>query len=200
MASEYSAPDTMAVRPTLSRSDSSSSSASTISTASSSSCSGRSISPFAVGGSPVKLGKFTQNVTMVDEKEGYVVVKSRPFDWSPLPWTFSEMPFDWWLDRVDRELEASLGKLDLDHIEDTHQLQLEQGDEAEHRTDFDSCGTTNATQDVATSEAVHGSESIEDDNDGFYICEEPEEMEQEYDSRGRPILKLLTKFKGGYGL
>ncbi|KAK9366795.1 hypothetical protein V1509DRAFT_628551 [Lipomyces kononenkoae] len=224
MANQFSPTVMAAVRPTLSRSDSASSS-STISTASSSSssssssCIGRSMSPFSIGGSPVKLDNFTQNITMTDEKEGYVVVKSRPFDWSPLPWTYTEMPFDWWLKRVDRELEAGMDKLDGYHIQvdtvqqphDHHQQQqlLERGssdgnDAGQTADFFNDCDVANASQNsgATTAAAVHvdGCEGIEDDDCGFYICEEPEEMEQEYDSRGRPILKLLTKFKGGYGL
>ncbi|KAK9374979.1 uncharacterized protein V1513DRAFT_444255 [Lipomyces chichibuensis] len=194
--------------PPLSRSDSVLSSSSTISTSSSSSCFARS-TLFSIGGSPVKFGKFTQNITMFDEKDRCMVVKSRPFDWSPLPWTYTEMPFDWWLKRVDRELEGGgMRSFDCDVDEEK---ESEQQVEHEHSrkefktqqpTNFQSTNMTTATEDSAT-EAVQavGLESIDEDYEsGFYICQEPEEIEQEYDSRGRPILKLLTTFKGGYGL
>ncbi|KAK9387244.1 hypothetical protein V1515DRAFT_89627 [Lipomyces mesembrius] len=207
MANTFS-PDIMPRPPSLSRSDSALSSSSTISTSSSSSCFARSISPFSIGGSPVKLGKFTQNMTMFDEKDRCIVVKSRPFDWSPLPWTYTEMPFDWWLKRVDRELEGGMRSFDRDAIEENERephMEHEQNGKAFKTPQIASFQSTNmatATENNAT-EAVQAVdlETIDEDYDsGFYICEEPEEIEQEYDSRGRPILKLLTTFKGGYGL
>ncbi|KAK9317284.1 hypothetical protein V1522DRAFT_30326 [Lipomyces starkeyi] len=208
MASTFS-PDIIPRPPPLSRSDSTLSSSSTVSTSSSSSsCFARSISPFSIGGSPVKLGKFTQNITMLDEKDRCMVVKSRPFDWSPLPWTYTEMPFDWWLKRVDRELEGGMRSFDRDVDEEKEREQHVEHEQKRKEfktpqtTNFQSTNTTPATENNAT-EAVQavGLENIDEDYDsGFYICEEPEEIEQEYDSRNRPILKLLTTFKGGYGL
>ncbi|KAK9354380.1 hypothetical protein V1505DRAFT_370419 [Lipomyces doorenjongii] len=207
MASTFS-PDIIPRPPSLSRSDSALSSSSTISTSSSSSCFARSISLFSIGGSPLKLGKFTQNITMFDEKDRCMVVKSRPFDWSPLPWTYTEMPFDWWLKRVDRELEGGMRSFDGDANEEKEREQHVEHEQnrKEFKTpqtaNFQSTNMTIATENNET-EAVQAVdlENIDEDYDsGFYICEEPEEIEQEYDSRGRPVLKLLTTFKGGYGL
>ncbi|KAK9331159.1 hypothetical protein V1520DRAFT_338449 [Lipomyces starkeyi] len=206
MASTFS-PGIIPRPPPLSRSDSTLSSSSTVSTSSSSSSYfARSISSFSISGSPVKLGKFTQNITMFDEKDRCMVVKSRPFDWSPLPWTYTEMPIDWWLKRVDRGLEGGMRSFDRDEEkereQDVEHEQNRQEFKTPQTTNFQSTNMTGATENNAT-EAVQAValENIDEDNDsGFYICEEPEEIEQEYDSRGRPILKLLTTFKGGCGL
>ncbi|KAK9242544.1 hypothetical protein V1506DRAFT_547208 [Lipomyces tetrasporus] len=205
MASTFAAVDSSLGRPSLSRSDSALSSSSTVSTASSSSSSfARAVSPLSIGGSPVKLGKFTQNVTMFDEKERCLFVKSRPFDWSPLPWTHTEVPFDWWLKRVDRELEGGRRRVDSDEKEsEAEHGQNEYDVKARQVAGLQSMNTTSATVNSADAVQAADGESVDDDDDDdceFYMCEEPEEMEQEYDSRGRPILKLLTTFKGGYEL
>ncbi|KAK9323098.1 hypothetical protein V1517DRAFT_321476 [Lipomyces orientalis] len=204
--------DNMSARPpSMSRSDSALSSSSTVSTAASSSSSSsssfaRAVSPLSIGGSPLKLGKFTQNITMFDEKEGCLVVKSRPFDWSPLPWTQTEVPFDWWLNRVDRELEGGLRqRFDSDdgHEKESGVEHEQSEDEVQTRpaASMQSVNTTtSATENSSDAVRAAYGESVDDDKDSFYFCEEPEEMEQEYDSRGRPILRLLTTFKGGYGL
>lgn len=210
--SEYSTSEML--RPQLVRSSSSLSTISSVSSATSEELERRAktMSPsLSIGGSPIKIADCKHSVllsyrgigddtTEKDEaiedehrrrQQRAMVVKGRAFDWSPLPWSYAEVPSDWWLTEVNRKL------ADFALLADNEQ-------DAAEIVEEETRGRSGAPKEEMIS-GVYDDENYEynyeeEDDDEYCMYEEPEEIEQEYDSRGRPILRLLTTFKGVIGL
>ncbi|KAK9381582.1 uncharacterized protein V2V93DRAFT_323257 [Kockiozyma suomiensis] len=180
------------LRPQLVRSSSSLSTISSVSSATSEELERRAktMSPsLSIGGSPIKIADCKHSVLRRQQRA--MVVKGRAFDWSPLPWSYAEVPSDWWLTEVNRKL------ADFALLADNEQ-------DAAEIVEEETRGRSGAPKEEMIS-GVYDDENYEynyeeEDDDEYCMYEEPEEIEQEYDSRGRPILRLLTTFKGVIGL
>ncbi|KAK7203165.1 hypothetical protein BZA70DRAFT_269418 [Myxozyma melibiosi] len=127
------------------------------------------------------------DITITESEDGQRQSgKGRPFEWSPLPWAaYADVPGDWWLSKVDERLEELAICSDEDEVDDRR------GRTGGSRRMTEKEGMICAVYDDEEVETSKVDEEEDEDDDGYYICEEPEEI-HEYDSRGRPILKVLT--------
>ncbi|KAK9461227.1 uncharacterized protein V1516DRAFT_664387 [Lipomyces oligophaga] len=82
-------------------------------------------------------------------------------------------------------------------IEDRDKIILRpRGDEDSRRADRRRSALSSP---IISADLVHDGQE-EDEDEEYCLYEEPEELEQEFDHRGRPVLRLLTTFTGGYDL